>query len=122
MRTTDTVVLIVSIADSSSNCVADAGEREVLHLHRRDYDRRAGGAAFFGCHARRTSEHFDVGQEIRERLIEPEIRYGPGDFTVFDKERTVARETCLRNDPRIQRADVPEARNEHTALDRLDHV
>ena len=67
------------------DCVADAGEREV-YLHCRHDHRCPDGAAFVCGGANRTSEHLDIGQQFRERLIEPEVIHWPGDLAVLDEK------------------------------------
>src|SRR5206468_4286111 len=65
---------------------------------------------------------FDIRQQLGERLIETEVRYGPRDPAVFDEERAVASQAGERDGAWIERSDVPEARDEHATLYGFDHV
>src|SRR5258706_16295767 len=70
----------------------------------------------------RGAERLEIAQEKEWRLVEAEVLDRLGDLPVLDQERPVAREAREQNRARINRAEIPQPRDENAARSGLDHV
>src|SRR5678816_1593456 len=94
-------------------------ERKILHLDRRHYHRPA---VFSSCESDRRPDRLEIVEHEQWRLVEPEILERLGDLSVLDEERSVTREPGIENRARIDLAEVPQPRHEHSALRRANHL
>lgn len=99
-----------------SNRITDTGKIEVRNLHGGHYDRRAHRTVLRGGDAHGWPEHLHILQHLCQRLIEAEIRYRSRDPAVLDQEGAITREAGIGNNARVESADVPEAREQYSAL------
>src|SRR5258707_1097925 len=99
--------------------IRETGEIEILHLDRRNNNR---SARLRPGKTNWTSNCLQIVEHEKRRIVEPEILYRLRNFSVLDEERSVSRESRIENRSRIDLSQIPETRDQHTALSGLDHV
>src|SRR6516164_10444260 len=96
--------------------IADGLEVEVARFDRRHHDGGADVARLRRAHPYRAAHRLEVSQHGDRALIEAEVLNRMADPAVLDQEGAVAREAGVEDRARIERPDVPEARDQDTAL------
>src|SRR5215471_9443855 len=102
--------------------IADGLEVEVARLDRRHHDGGADVARLRRAHPDRAAHRLEVAEHDDRALIEAEVLHRMADPAVLDQEGAVARETGVEDRARIERPDVPEARDQDAALGGADQV
>src|SRR5688500_14912022 len=120
-ETTSTIVRRPDTREASDR-IAETREIEVTYLQRRHDDRAAGASTLTGADTHRATHRLDVVQHENRRFVVPEVLDGAGDLSLLDEEGPVSRQASVQDGARVDRANVPEPRDEDSAIGRRNHL